>query len=161
MGVLNSDFESPINLSLDETDHRRDHPDLQQPLCLSPLGLSTSELWPYVFPLDLVLPQPQGQTAQRQSGGKRLLCFFHLKDNCFTEFYCFLSNINMNQPYIYKKWKWSCSVVSDSLQPHGLEPTRFLCPWDFPGKDTGVGCYFLLQEIFPTQGSNLGLTHWE
>ena len=32
-----------------------------------------------------------------------------------------------------------------------------LCPWDFPGKSTGVGCHFLLQGIFPTQGSNPGL----
>ena len=35
------------------------------------------------------------------------------------------------------KWKWSCS---DSSQPHGLQPTRLLRPWDFPGKSTGVGC---------------------
>ena len=42
----------------------------------------------------------------------------------------------------------------NSLQPHGLQPTRFLCPWDSPGKNTGVGCHFLLQGIFPTQGSN-------
>ena len=48
----------------------------------------------------------------------------------------------------------SCSFVPDSLQPHGLQSTRVLCPWDFPGKDTGVGCHFLLQGIFPTQGSN-------
>ena len=34
-----------------------------------------------------------------------------------------------------------------------------LCPWDFPCKSTGVGCHFLLQRIFPTQGSNLGLPH--
>ena len=33
------------------------------------------------------------------------------------------------------------------------------CPWDFPGKSTGVGCHFLLQGIFPTQGSNPGLLH--
>ena len=32
-----------------------------------------------------------------------------------------------------------------------------LCPWDFPGKNTGRGCHFLLQGIFPTQGSNLHL----
>ena len=37
--------------------------------------------------------------------------------------------------------------------------TRFLHPWDFPGKNTGVGCHFLLQEIFPTQGLNPGLPH--
>ena len=39
-----------------------------------------------------------------------------------------------------EKWKWSRSVVSDSLQPHGLQPTRLLRPWDFPGKSTRVGC---------------------
>ena len=38
-----------------------------------------------------------------------------------------------------EKWKCSRSVVSDSLQPHGLQPTRLLRPWDFPGKSTGVG----------------------
>ena len=37
---------------------------------------------------------------------------------------------------------------------------RLLRPWDFPGKKTGVGCHFLLQEIFPTQGLNLGLQHY-
>ena len=34
-----------------------------------------------------------------------------------------------------------------TLGPHGLEPLRPLCPWDFPGKNTGVGCHFLLQGI--------------
>ena len=38
----------------------------------------------------------------------------------------------------------SRSVVSNSLRPHGLEPTRLLWPWDSPGKNTGVGCHFLL-----------------
>ena len=42
---------------------------------------------------------------------------------------------------------------------HGLQPARLLCPWDFPGNNTGVGCHFLLQGVFPTQGSNPGLTH--
>ena len=46
----------------------------------------------------------------------------------------------------------SRSVESDSVQPRGLEPTGLLCPWDFPGKNTGVGCHFLLQGITPTQG---------
>ena len=40
--------------------------------------------------------------------------------------------------------KWSRSVVSDSLQPHGLWPARLLCPWGFPGKNTGVDCHFLV-----------------
>ena len=46
-----------------------------------------------------------------------------------------------------EKWKWSHSVVSDSVRPHGLQPTRLLHPWDFPGKSTGVGCYCLLQNL--------------
>ena len=51
----------------------------------------------------------------------------------------------------------SCSVVSNCLWPHGLWPARLLCPWAFPGKNTGVGCQSLLQGIFPTQGLNPGL----
>ena len=43
------------------------------------------------------------------------------------------------------------SVVSDSLRPHGLQPAS---PRDFSGKNTGVGCYFFLQGIFPIQRSN-------
>ena len=43
-----------------------------------------------------------------------------------------------------EKWKWSRSVMSDSSRPHGLQPTRLLCPRDFPGKSTGVGCHCLL-----------------
>ena len=43
------------------------------------------------------------------------------------------------------------------LRPHGQQPTRLRRPWDFPGKNTGVGCHFLLQGIFPTQESNPGL----
>ena len=40
-----------------------------------------------------------------------------------------------------EKSKWSCSVVSEFQWPHGLQPTRLLHPWDFPGKSTGVGCH--------------------
>ena len=51
----------------------------------------------------------------------------------------------------------SCFVMSDSWQPHELWPARLLCPWDFPGKNTGMGCHFLPQGIFLTQGSNPGI----
>ena len=56
-------------------------------------------------------------------------------------------------------WRWvklskSCSVVSDSLWPHGL-----YSPWNSAGQNTGVGSLSLLQGIFPTQGSNPGLLH--
>ena len=51
-------------------------------------------------------------------------------------------------------------VLSDSLRPHRLQPTRLLCPWNSPGKDTGAGSHFLLQETFSTQGWNLRLLHF-
>ena len=44
---------------------------------------------------------------------------------------------------------------------HGLLSARLLCPQNFPGKNTGVACHFLLQEIFLTQGLNLSLLHWQ
>ena len=47
------------------------------------------------------------------------------------------------------------------MQPHRLYPTRLLCPWNSPGKNTGVGCHFLLQGIFPTQGWNPRLPAWQ
>ena len=46
-----------------------------------------------------------------------------------------------------EKWKWSHSVMSDSLRPPGLQPTRLLCPWDFQGKSTGEGCHCLLHYV--------------
>ena len=58
-----------------------------------------------------------------------------------------------------------CFLVAQScptlLWPRGVEPTRLLCLWDFPGKNTGVGCHFLPQGIFLTQGSNLRFLHWQ
>ena len=60
----------------------------------------------------------------------------------------------------------ACVVMSDSLRPHGLQPARLLGPWNVPGKNTGVGCHFFLQGIFPipVQGLNLHLLnplHWQ
>ena len=55
--------------------------------------------------------------------------------------------------------KWQPTPVFLLGESHGLEPTRFLCPWKFPGKNTGVGCHFLLQGSFLTQGLNPGLLH--
>ena len=60
--------------------------------------------------------------------------------------------------------------MSDSLQHFGLYPARLLCPWNSPGKNTGVDCHSFLQGIFLTQGLNLDflrcrqilycLSHW-
>ena len=49
--------------------------------------------------------------------------------------------------------------MSDSQRPGGLQPTRLFCPWNFPGKNTGVGCHFILLGIFQTQGPHLHLLH--
>ena len=58
-----------------------------------------------------------------------------------------------------------CCLVAKSspalLGPHGLQPIRFLCPLDSPSKNAGVGWHFLLQRIFPTQGSNPSRLHWQ
>ena len=55
---------------------------------------------------------------------------------------------------------WVCYLLScaQPLRPHGLEPTRLLCPWNSPGKKLGCS-HSLLQGIFPAQESNLGLLH--
>ena len=55
--------------------------------------------------------------------------------------------------------QWSLLSRVQLLRSHGLQPTRLLHPWNFPGKSTGVGCHFLLQGIFPSQISNPGLLH--
>ena len=48
---------------------------------------------------------------------------------------------------------FSCSVMCNTLRPHGLQPSRHFSPEDSPGNNTGVGCHFLLQGTF-TQGLN-------
>ena len=64
---------------------------------------------------------------------------------------------------VYMHMCVSCSVVSNSLLPHGSmvatpqQPNRLLCQWNSPGKNTGVGCHSLLQGFFPTKGSTPGL----
>ena len=60
---------------------------------------------------------------------------------CFVLF--FLISYHFYLEYMAQEWvKWSHSVVSDSLGSHGLYPIRLLCPWNFPGKNTGVGVLF-------------------
>ena len=72
------------------------------------------------------------------------------------------------QSLVYGFYSWMMfvhvcaqSVVSNSLQPHGLQPARLLGPWNFPGKSTGAGYYFFLQGIFLTQELNVSLLHWQ
>ena len=90
------------------------------------------------------LPFPP--TYQTKWGAPNLmLCILHFKNSsCLcTSCVCACS---------------ASSVMSDSLQPHGLQPATLLCPWYSPGwLPTGVGCHALLQGIFQTQGSNPSL----
>ena len=66
-----------------------------------------------------------------------------------------LSQYLYNCALILNQWKTSQNFLRACSQV----PTRLLHPWNFPGKNTGVGCHFLLQGIFLTQGSNPGLPH--
>ena len=54
-----------------------------------------------------------------------------------------------------------CLILCDPMDCSLPSSSRLLCPWDFPGKNSGVGCHSLLQRIFPTQGSSPGLLHWQ
>ena len=77
---------------------------------------------------------------------------------------CVYHNLIKNNTDVLSGVSYICvclglSVMSDCLWSHGLWSTRFLCPWNSPGKKTGVSCHFLLQGIFPTQGSNRGLPY--
>ena len=77
----------------------------------------------------------------------------------------YYTDIFLNFSYFLIRCMCLCptSVVSDSLQTYEPQPTRVLCQWESPGKNTGVGYCALLQEIFVTQGSNpllLCLLHW-
>ena len=74
---------------------------------------------------------------------------------CCIGFYCTAKWISYM--YCIHAFSVSCSVMSDSSGCFGLLSDRLFCPWDFPGKNTGVGCYFLLQGIFLTQGLNFHL----
>ena len=89
----------------------------------------------------------------------RCLIFQFFHDFIFYLFasrrFTYLSSV-LSPKFGIKYWSESesCSVVSDFLRPHGL-----YSPWNSPGKNIGVGSLSLLQGIFPTQGSDLGLLH--
>ena len=71
-----------------------------------------------------------------------------------------VSLLNNNTIILTNEFESECishSVMSNSLQPSGLKPTRLPCPWNSPSNNTGVDSHSLLQGIFLTQGSNLGL----
>ena len=78
------------------------------------------------------------------------LVFSLLYDPILTSIHDYWKNHSFDYPDLCRHCCCCCccsvaSVVSDSVQPHRRQPTRHPCPWDSPGKNTGVGCHFLLQ----------------
>ena len=82
-----------------------------------------------------------------QEGRGWLLCTFHSvwAGEVGHILLFFFYSLFFNWDVITYKKSVSHPVLSDSLWPHGLYPTRLLCPWNSPGKNTAVGCHFLLQ----------------
>ena len=68
-----------------------------------------------------------------------------------------VQNLGQRDKWVFALVAQSCPTLCDPWT--AVHQGGLLCPWVFPGKDTGMGCHFLLQGIFPTQGSNLGLLH--
>ena len=83
-----------------------------------------------------------------------------LPSELWGSFYCTAKWIS--HTYTYMKWsevKVAQSCLTLCVWPHGLQHARLLFPWNFPGKNTGVGSRSLLQGIFLIQESNQGLLH--
>ena len=124
-------------------------------------GLLETKLWrPWeVTPrsADFILRQKflHPESVDLFQGTHKLLIYF-----CDWTYFCG-KRVIVSVHQISSGLLFSRSIVFDSLWPRGLQPARLLCPWDSPGKNTGVGCHSLLQGIFSTQGSNLHLLHWQ
>ena len=138
----------------------------------APAGGSQSPLSPHPF------PPPAGSSPAACCMHGPYLYLYHSTHpgwkSCTYSAYCSCCTMNSVRKkkilsficYSNKQYSSSpvvasvhCSTVSHFLWPQGLSLTRLLCPWDSPGKNTGVGSHFLLQGIFSTQGWNPGLLH--
>ena len=114
----------------------------------------TQFLWTRQFPLrikstgnELLLKDWGQEILDSKEGGKMRDTWSPLQSSSF---------------YIISTNRRACVLSrfrNVSLGPYGLYRSRLLCPWDSPGKNTGVGCHALLQGVFPTQGLNLHLLH--
>ena len=76
------------------------------------------------------------------NSGQSCISISHL----FSLFFYCVPNLHFCSLLVFfrNSVQFSSSVMSDSLQPHGRQPTRLCCPWDSPGKNAGVGCHCLL-----------------
>ena len=75
--------------------------------------------------------------------------FAYIRDSCILKF-------SLSLVYILNTYSFMHAQSHLTPWSHGLQLTRLLCLWNSPGKNTGVGCYFLLQEIFPDPGIKPG-----
>ena len=131
-----------------------------------------SHVWLFATPMDLPGSTVHGIFQERilqwvalsySRGSSRARDWTHVSRIGRQILYCcasWASHIHKNIN-IYSMYVISRSGMSDTLVPHRLQPTRLLCLWDSPGKNTGACCHFLLQGIFPAKGSNLHLLHWQ
>ena len=94
------------------------------------------EQWLLLVKFFVILYIYQGTKIKLFKSKKKLVLESNLKTKNFNKCVCVLS----------------CSVMSNSLWPHGPQPARLLCPQNFPGKSTGLGCYFLLHGNLPKPG---------
>ena len=106
------------------------------------------------------------QTTQLKEKLRHLLDITEIKINSNRVVRSDLSLISLDHAvFILLYFINIASLVTKScltlLWPHRLQPAKLHCPLDFPGENPGVSCHFLLQGIFPMQGSNLGLLHWQ
>ena len=98
------------------------------------------------LPVDLDLGVEREKLALRRDQGRGAVAGIALSGSA-------RNSPNWSRPNVLRaKSLQSCLTLCNSM-----EPTRLLCPWDPPGKNTGMGCHVLLQGIFPTQGSTLYL----
>ena len=101
------------------------------------MGFSRQEYWS-----GLPLPSPV-------VGNLGMIIIIKVNSKLHTIMYFFLSHLSFVNfcfsTVSQSVSQFSHSLMSDSLRPHGLQPTRLLRPWDFPGRSTGVGCHRLLQ----------------
>ena len=99
----------------------------------------------------------------------RMNTYYLLRQDAFYNQLCLALDISSQKYttgyfYMCRYNCWCCLVAKSCLTlllPSELQPDRILFPGDFPGKNTGVSCHFLLQGIFLTQESNPSLLHWQ
>ena len=114
-------------------------------------GIEQSDSVICIYPLSLYIYRERDILFQ---------ILFHYKLLQDTEYSSLCCTVD---PVVYLFYSCECpSVMSNSLRPHWVAPTRLLCPWDFPGKNSGVCCHSFLQGNFPSQELNPGLRHcWQ